>query len=98
MKGQQENQRRVFVVHKHQATTLHYDFRLEIGGVMRTTAVPRGPTLDPRLKRLAMPITDHALDHRHFEGVLEEGQYGAGPVMVWDEGTSVPEREKGKGI
>ena len=76
-------QRLVFVVHKHQATTLHENFRMEIGGVMRTSAIPRGPTLDPHHKRLAMPTPDHSLDYRHFEGVLEEGQYGAGPVLVW---------------
>ena len=93
-----ENERLVFVVHKHQATTLHYDFRLEIGGVMRTSAIPKGPTLDPQLKRLAMPTTDHSLEYRHFEGVLEEGQDGAGPVMVWDEGTYTPEREMSKGV
>lgn len=93
-----ETERLVFVVHKHRATTLHYDFRLEIGGVMPSWAIPKGPTLDPQLKRLAMPTTDHTLDYRHFEGVLEEGQEGAGPVMVWDEGTYIPEREIGKGV
>jgi DNA ligase D-like protein (predicted 3'-phosphoesterase) len=98
MSEQLENQPLVFVVHKHQATTLHYDFRLEIGGVMPSWAIPRGPTLDPRLKRLAMPTTDHSLEYRHFEGVLNEGQYGAGPVMVWDEGSYVLEREKAKGV
>ena len=92
------NQRLVFVVHKDQATTLHYDFRLEIGGVMRTSAIPKGPTLDPQLKRQASPTTDHTMEYRHFEGVLEEGQEGAGPVMVWDEGTYTPEREIGKGV
>jgi bifunctional non-homologous end joining protein LigD len=98
MNEQPENQRLVFVIHKHQATTMHYDFRLEIGGVMPSWAIPKGPTLDPQLKRLAMPTTDHALDYRHFEGVLEEGQEGAGPVMVWDEGTYSPQREIGKGV
>ena len=70
---QPESQRLVFVVHKHQATTLHYDFRREISGVMPSWAIPRGPTLDPHLKRLAMPTTDHALEYRHFEGVLPRG-------------------------
>ena len=93
-----EGQRLVFVVHKHQARTLHYGVRLEIGGVMRTSAIPKGPTLDPQLKRQASPTTDHTLEYRHFEGVLEEGQEGAGPVMVWDEGTSTPQREMGKGV